>query len=136
MAFMEWSEKLSIGIKVIDDQHKKLIEQINILHSAMREGKSKEVMGPILEELRAYTKYHFSNEEIAFERYNYSGKMSHIQKHNGFIKRLGEIADQYDSGSMTISINLLDFLNKWISEHIQREDRKYVPELSGKEIDG
>ena len=43
MAFIEWSEKLSIGIKVIDDQHK-LIEQINILHSAMREGKAKEVV--------------------------------------------------------------------------------------------
>ena len=80
MAFIEWSEKLSIGIKVIDDQHKKLIEQINILHSAMREGKAKEVVGAILEELRAYTKYHFSNEEKAFERYNYSVKMSHIQK--------------------------------------------------------
>lgn len=59
---------------MIDDQHKKLIEQINILHSAMREGKAKEVVGAILEELRAYTKYHFSNEEKAFERYNYSGK--------------------------------------------------------------
>lgn len=135
MAFIEWSEKLSIGIKVVDDQHKKLIEQINILHSAMREGKAKEVVGNILEELRAYTKYHFSNEQKAFEKYNYSEKASHIQKHNGFVKRLDEITEQHKAGSMAISINLLDFLNKWITEHIQREDRKYVPELSGKEID-
>jgi hemerythrin len=136
MAYIVWSEKFSIGIKEIDDQHKKLIEQINILHSAMREGKAKEVMGNILNELKAYTKYHFSNEEKAFEKYNYSEKYSHIQKHNGFVKRLGEITDQYNSGSLVISINLLDFLNKWVSEHIQKEDRKYVPELRGKEIDG
>jgi hemerythrin-like metal-binding protein len=131
---MEWSAKLSTGIKEIDDQHKKLIEQINILHSAMREGKAKEVLGKILEELKAYTKYHFSTEEKAFERYNYSEKAAHTQKHNALIKRLDEIAEQYKTGSMTISINLLDFLNKWVSEHIQRDDMKYVPELSGKEI--
>lgn len=134
MAFMEWNEKLSTGINEIDNQHKKLIEQINILHSAMRERKAKDVMGKILEELKAYTKYHFSTEEKAFEKYNYLEKISHTHKHNDLIKQLDGIMDQYKAGSMMISISLLDFLNKWVSEHIQKDDMKYVPDLRGKEI--
>ncbi len=134
MAFMEWNEQLSTGIKEIDDQHKKLIDQINILHSAMHERKAKDVMGKILEELKAYTKYHFTTEEKSFEKYNYSEKILHTKKHNELIKQLDEIMEQYNAGSMTISIPLLNFLNKWISEHIQKDDMKYVPDLRGKEI--
>lgn len=134
MAFMEWNEKLSTGIREIDKQHEKLVEQINVLHSAMRERKAKEVLGKILEELKAYTKYHFSTEEKAFERYNFSDKISHTKKHNDLIKQLDEIIDQYKAGSLAISINLLDFLHKWVSEHIQKDDMKYAPELRGKEI--
>jgi hemerythrin-like metal-binding protein len=135
MAFMEWNEKLSTGIKEIDNQHKKLVEQINVLHSAMREGKAKEVLGKILDELKAYTKYHFSTEEKAFEKYNFLEKASHTKKHNDLIKQLDGIIDQYKAGSLTLSINLLDFLNKWISEHILKDDMKYAPVLRGKEID-
>lgn len=134
MAFMEWNEKLSTGIKEIDIQHKKLVEQINVLHSAMRERKAKEVLGKILEELKAYTKYHFSTEEKAFERYDYSERVLHTQKHNDLIKQLDGIMDQHEAGSMMISINLLDFLNKWICEHIKKDDMRYVPDLRGKEI--
>jgi hemerythrin len=134
MVFMEWDDKFVTGISVIDKQHKKLVEQINILHSAMHERKGKEVYGKILEELHAYTNYHFKTEEKAFERYMYSNADDHKKKHNDLIKQLDEIMVQYKNGSLLLSINLLDFLNKWISEHILKDDMKYVPELKGKEI--
>jgi hemerythrin-like metal-binding protein len=134
MAFMEWTDKLSTGISLIDEQHKKLVAQINILHSAMHERKGKEACGKILEELRAYTDYQFKTEEKAFERYGYSGREDHKKKHDDLVKQLDGIMEQQKSGSLMLSINLLDFLNAWISEHILKDDMKYVPELTGKEI--
>ena len=134
MVFMEWNEKLATGIVEIDNQHKKLVEQINVLHTAMHEKKTKEVLGKVLEELKAYTSYHFATEEKAFEKYNYLDKDAHIKKHNDLIRQLDEIIKQFNSGTLLLSITLLDFLTKWISEHILIDDLKYVPALKGKEI--
>jgi len=133
MAYMNWDKNLETGLTVIDKQHKKLIEQINILHTAMHQGKSKDVIENILNELKDYTKYHFSTEEKAFNKYNYKNKLIHARKHHELIKQLDEIS-QYKTGSSLLSIDLLNFLNKWVKEHILQEDMKYIPELEGKEI--
>ena len=34
MPIMKWNNELSVNIKEIDDQHKRLIDLINILHDA------------------------------------------------------------------------------------------------------
>ncbi len=59
MALFNWSEEYSVNVNGLDNQHKKLVDLINELHSAMKEGKSKEVLGKIIEELISYTKFHF-----------------------------------------------------------------------------
>jgi hemerythrin-like metal-binding protein len=134
MAFIDWNDKLATGIGVIDGQHKKLIGLINDLHSAMRERKGREAYGPILLELADYTRYHFGTEEKAFAKYGYSGAEDHVEKHQDLVRQLGEIEEQFKQGSLMVSVKLLDFLNDWITEHIMRDDMKYVPELRGKEI--
>ncbi|MEK6737452.1 MAG: bacteriohemerythrin, partial [Planctomycetota bacterium] len=72
MALMTWNNGLSVNIKEIDVQHKKLIELINQLHGAMGEGKGKEVSGKILSDLIYYTVSHFTYEEKLFKQYGYS----------------------------------------------------------------
>jgi hemerythrin len=72
-------------VSEIDKQHKKLIDMINNLHEAMKEGKSKEVMGDILKSLLSYTETHFKLEEKYFDIYNYPAKENHKAKHKQFI---------------------------------------------------
>lgn len=36
--FIEWSDTLSVGVKEIDDQHKKLIDMLNELNKAIQSG--------------------------------------------------------------------------------------------------
>jgi hemerythrin len=56
MAHMEWSENLSVGINEIDEQHKKLVSQINALHDGMRSGQGKDTLEKTLGELADYTR--------------------------------------------------------------------------------
>lgn len=35
MAFINWEPKYSVNVELIDNQHKSLVETINLLHDAM-----------------------------------------------------------------------------------------------------
>ncbi len=70
MELIVWNhEKFSVNVKQFDDHHKKNVNFINILHSAMMEGKGKIVLLDILKELNEYIKYHFKAEEELMTKY-------------------------------------------------------------------
>ncbi|MDR3570181.1 MAG: hypothetical protein P4L43_19315 [Syntrophobacteraceae bacterium] len=51
LPIFEWSEKYSVNVLEIDNQHKKLIGMVEQLNTAMRQGKGKEALGKILSDL-------------------------------------------------------------------------------------
>ena len=60
MSLLTWSPMFSVGVKEIDDQHKKLIDLANRLNDQMAAGKGKEILDKIFQELVAYTVSHLS----------------------------------------------------------------------------
>ena len=58
MPLMTWTEKLSVGVGVLDDDHKRLVGMINELYDSMQAGHGKELLGRILHDLVEYTKVH------------------------------------------------------------------------------
>jgi hemerythrin len=136
MLLIEWSEKLETGIGKIDEQHKKLVDRVNELNEAMRKGRGKEVVAPILDELKRYTDYHFGTEERAFEEYRYPQREAHKRQHADLVAKLDDLIAKNKSNTFMISVDVLDFLKAWLSNHILKEDMEYVPHLKGKEIKG
>ena len=63
MPLFNWSAQYETGILLVDTQHKKLVDAINTLHDAMKEGKGKEKIESTLNFLVEYTVLHFSAEE-------------------------------------------------------------------------
>jgi len=125
MPFMTWTESLSVKIPSIDEQHKNLVNLINKLHDAMKAGKAKDVMGEILQELINYTKYHFSTEEKYMQQTQYPATVSHVNEHNQFVKKAVELQNSYNSGKTMLSLEVMNFLNDWVSKHISGTDKKY-----------
>jgi hemerythrin-like metal-binding protein len=134
LAYFDWDSKLTTGIQVIDDQHKKLINLVNELHEAMRNRKAKEIVEHILKELGEYTIYHFSVEEKAFEKYGYAQRNEHRKNHEDLVKQLNDLVQKHKKGELAISIEILDFLTNWVKTHIMKEDMMYVPFLKDKVI--
>ena len=127
MAFMIWTDKLSVGVKTLDDQHTVLIETLNDLHAAMMKGQARAVAGKILHDLVTYTVDHFAAEEAMMERTKYVDLPAHRLKHQELTKQVGDYAARYEKGDITLGVHLLNFLSDWLTKHIQGEDQKYGP---------
>ncbi len=125
MAFIEWSEALSVKVSEIDRQHKMLIKMINDLSDAMKQGKGKESLGRILNGLIAYTTTHFKNEEDYFQQYGYPEAASHKREHAAFVKKVSEFKTGFEKGKLSVTIETMNFLRDWLQKHIMGTDQKY-----------
>jgi len=123
-----WSEGYSVGIQEIDDQHKKLIGLINQLYNLYLDKRSSEIAS-IIKEIKAYTLYHFSTEEKLFRECKYKDMLSHIQMHEGFINDLNDITKNSSASNDILTMKTMTFLQRWLTNHIMKEDKKYVGHL-------
>ena len=130
MSLVVWSDKLSVGIKSIDDQHSVLFDTINNLHAAMLKGQSRSVVGTLLHTLVGYTREHFTAEEAMMETAKYPALSAHRIKHEELTKQVEEYVTRHESGDITFSIQLSFFLSDWLSKHIQSTDQEYGPWLN------
>lgn len=132
MAFMLWSDRLSVGVPSLDRDHKKLVEMINTLSDAMQTGHSKHAVGEILDQLVAYTAEHFHREEEYFARTSYPDTAAHKSQHDAFKRKVQAEREKFASGAtLTLSIEVLNLLRDWITQHILGSDQKYSRRLAG-----
>mgnify|MGYP001217538740 CR=1 FL=1 len=133
MSVFQWNDDLSVNSSVIDAQHKILIELINKLHDAMRDGKSNQVVGSIVKELADYTVYHFSEEEKLMQKAGYSDFAAHKREHTAFVEKVKEYEQKIAEGKLLLlGVNLSSFLKDWLFNHIKVVDKKYVNAITGK----
>jgi len=130
MAFMQWSGRLSVGIEVIDDQHKKLVSIVNRLYDAMKRGKGNDILSGILSELIEYTNYHFTTEETLMRDNAYPGYQAHKSSHSMLVEKVMDLDLDLKAGKFALSVQVFNFLKDWLVNHIQREDKKYAPFLT------
>jgi hemerythrin len=134
MALITWNETFTINIKKIDDQHKRLVELINILHDSMKTGKANEVIGPILSDLLSYTAFHFSTEEKLFQEYAYPEYFRHKKEHDDLANKVKAFNNDFRAGKISVTIEVMHFLRDWLSNHILGSDQKYAPFLINKGV--
>jgi len=48
---MEWSDRMSVGVKLLDTDHQLLVKMINELYDAMKAGHGKDSLGKTLDSL-------------------------------------------------------------------------------------
>lgn len=127
MAFLNWSDKLSVGVKSLDEQHTALVETLNELHAAMMKGQARSVAGPLLHKLAAYTRDHFASEEAMMASVNYPNLAQHRVHHQELTRQVEDYLGRFEKGDITLSVHLLNFLSDWLTKHIQGEDHLYGP---------
>jgi hemerythrin-like metal-binding protein len=131
MEFMTWTSDLSVGVAVLDDDHKKLIGIINQLHFGITAGHDKEVLGAVLGQLVNYTKFHFAREEEMLLAAGYQAMPSHLTEHEKFIRQISNVQARLKSSSAAmLDLELMDFLRDWLFSHILVSDKKYGPRLN------
>ncbi|MBI9052823.1 MAG: hemerythrin family protein [Bacteroidales bacterium] len=125
MELIKWTDQYSVGITEIDNQHKGLVIIINELFSYMSNGKAKEHLNNIFDHLTDYTEKHFLVEETMLIKYAYPDYDQHKFEHSKFIEKLKSLKLEFESGKITISLEILNFLKDWLLNHILNTDKKY-----------
>jgi len=125
MPLIEWNETLSVGIKSLDDQHRELIALINQLNDAMKAGKAREIITTVLKEVIDYTSYHFSTEEEHMDKVNFSGSFTHKIEHKKLVEKALSLHRDVEAGKLMVTIEVMNFLQQWVTNHILGTDKKY-----------
>lgn len=124
MTMFEWKPEYSVGYPQIDEQHKRLFEFANELHSAMSAGKGKEILRKTLGKLISYTKAHFASEERLMQANKYPDYAAHKAAHDALTARVMNFERDFEAGRAMMSVEVLRFLNEWLMRHIGETDRK------------
>jgi hemerythrin len=135
MAFMEWSDKLSVGVPSIDAQHQKLVAMVNELFDALKAGHGKESLVKTLDGLISYTASHFAYEEQLFAKTGYADAAAHKKEHDDMTKKVLEVQAKAKGGvGFALPMEVMEFLKNWLVNHIMGTDKKYGPHLLSKGI--
>jgi hemerythrin len=118
-----WTDDLNIGIDVIDNQHRQLVDYINALEGVDEHDLS--AVSSVLDNLIDYTISHFSYEENLQKEAGYMFALPHKQIHEEFIKQVSLYKYRHNKGEL-ISSELYKMLCIWLKHHIQHDDRDYV----------
>ena len=129
MALIEWKPSYSVGVGLFDYQHQKLFALINQLHEAMSKGRAKEHLASVVASLAAYTATHFAEEESALERAGYKDLDAHKAMHRQFEAKVAQFGAEVKQGTLGVSIQVMDFLNNWLTDHILKVDKGYTSVL-------
>jgi len=125
MALFVWNEKLSVNIKSIDEQHKKLIDMINDFYDNIAKRPNSENMSKLLGSMKDYIQVHFKYEENYMKQYGYEFYESHKSEHDFFVSKVAEVEERLNKGKMVLSLEITIFLKDWLIKHIQIADKKY-----------
>ena len=126
MALINWDESLSVGIPGLDEQHRQLINLLNELNDAMKAGKAKDILSTVLKEVIDYTAYHFSTEERHMDTVAFTGTFNHKMEHKKLIDKALSLHKDVDAGKLMVTIEVMKFLQEWVTGHILGTDRKYT----------
>ena len=126
---MKWNENYKIGIEVIDAQHQELFKMIDVFYKNINKGSNKMTMLSLLSQLRKYVVYHFQTEEAILQQFGYDKLDNHKKEHEAFARKIEDIENRCLNGRLTISLELTNFLQSWVSNHVLKTDRDYAVEM-------
>ena len=132
---MPWTPDFSVGLAMIDEQHKKCFEKAEKLFEAGKNNQAKEYIGELLDFLEGYTKKHFADEEKYMLSIQYPGYQEQKRAHEGFIAQLAKLRSDYaaSGGNILVILNANQLVVDWLTKHISTLDKKIGQYVKGQQ---
>ncbi|AEF84340.1 hemerythrin family protein [Treponema primitia ZAS-2] len=125
---VKWEDRYSVGIQLMDDQHKELIRLTNELYKSClaSDEAARAYFTTTIKATVDYVKYHFAAEEKLLENIKYPDIGNHKKWHESFVKQVLEDAQNFEDGKKFVPNTFVRFLKDWILSHIAVEDQNYA----------
>ena len=124
MPKITWPDKLTTGITLIDEQHRRIIDLLNALQETIERGEltlANQTLATLLEHKVAHAAY----EETLLKSSGFPFFKPHKHAHDEVIQECSAYLQRAQQGEY-VSHNALAFLKPWMVKHIRGEDTDYV----------
>jgi diguanylate cyclase (GGDEF)-like protein/hemerythrin-like metal-binding protein/PAS domain S-box-containing protein len=123
---LPWSDSLSLGVRVIDEQHRGLVERINRVAASLREGADLTAAAALIDELARYTETHFRTEEGLMDAYDIAHTERHREEHRMLLSDLHSLGAGLEATGVMLA---LQHLRPWLLRHLDSLDRELAAAL-------
>jgi len=129
---IRWTDRLSCGIKLIDDQHKGLVAMVNEMfnHVTGNEEDEREYFSSVIEQAVKYVKVHFATEEKIMLAAKSPDYARHKRAHNRFIVTVLDNIHYYETGKKQNLYAFTKYLKDWILSHIALTDKQCFEDVT------
>ena len=127
MDIIEWSEKFSVGDRLMDSYHHIFFEMVKEFVMEAEQGTLKdESLRDCIRFLVRYVAMHFRAEERLMEQCGYPGRAEHRILHREFAGEIQEMAARFEVHPESLPAQEVLFKAMlWFARHILGEDMKY-----------
>ncbi len=132
--FVTWKDEYSVGIESIDNDHRKLLNLINQLQTAVYYQTGRQFEQEALKALVDYTKTHFDREEKLMSDHDYPGFENHQFEHHKMIVKVEQFVTTYQKEGHKVIKDIAEFLRHWLINHINKTDKAYSSYLRDKGV--
>ena len=124
--FVSWKDEYSVGIEMIDNDHRKLLNLINQFQTAVFYQTGKQFEDEAFQALIEYTQTHFEREEQLMSEHAYPDFEAHKAEHRKMVDlveaRMAEYRQQERHEAME---EMVVYLRDWLINHINGTDQAY-----------
>ena len=123
-----WSDDYSIGIEVIDEQHRGFFEAAHRLYDHILNCEGEQIVEESVGFLRDYANRHFQTEEAFMAKHEYPHLEQHKKSHTEFLEILEMLVDDLEvfGPSQHLADRALEISQEWLIHHIADEDAQYA----------
>jgi hemerythrin len=130
-----------MGIKLIDDQHKGLLDFVNDLfnHSTGNAKEERAYFKEVIQQAVQYIQVHFATEEKMMLATKFPGYTEHKKTHDAFTLTVVQSAEDFESGKKRVLAKFASFLRDWVLTHIAVMEVRYAAyfkKIATREADG
>jgi len=125
-----WKDEYSVGVAIIDEQHKHFFEIANLLYdSAASDVVSSENALALAIEMNDYALYHLNTEEEYFKKFSYVDAGLHVGAHSAYRAKMVEYLDAVRAGTgdmRALVCEVADYSGNWLASHILVMDKNFA----------
>jgi hemerythrin len=119
-----WDERYFLHISPMDNEHRVLIEKMNLFLSSLNVNNLNEKIRTF-DQLTEYTLKHFADEEKYMESISYPDLINHKKIHKALVNQVLIYKENLEEGKVN-KLKISNFLKDWLGQHIIGQDKKYA----------
>ncbi len=120
-----WNEsRHRVGIAAIDDQHREIIERVNLITDTVAQGDRHEASQEMMDDLILFACGHFALEERLMTEYGFPDLEDHIAEHLGLLQQLNNIRNALLTPNPAKAALVSAFITDWAELHILQADKE------------